>query len=108
MENEYPKGLFAKKPHANAPQFIKAKLSVKREEFITYLQSKDDEWLNFDVTENQEGDRYGVKLDTWKPQSQGQAPQNNVIKATELSQHTSGSIDDPADFDGIDPSDIPF
>lgn len=65
--SDLPKGLFAKKPHQNAPQWIKSKLSVKRNDFIEYLQSFPDEWLNFDITESKDGQKFIVKRDEWKP-----------------------------------------
>lgn len=64
---EFPKGLFTKKPNAQAPQFIKAKLSVKVQDFIEYLKGKNEEWLNFDVLESKDGTKFYLQQDTWKP-----------------------------------------
>ena len=62
-------GLFAKKPHPNAPDFVKAKLSIKREELIKELQEQEGEWINIDVKEGKDG-KYYTQIDTWKPSSQ--------------------------------------
>ena len=82
---DFPKGLFAKKPNDNAPKFLKSKISVKRKEFIEYLESKTDEWLNFDVLESKDQTKHYLKQDTWKP----------TQAKTEVSQD-------------INPEDIPF
>ena len=46
---EFIDGLFAKAPHPNAPDFVKAKISIKREELINWLNNRSDEWVNIDV-----------------------------------------------------------
>ena len=48
---EFIDGLFAKAPHPNAPDFVKAKISIKREELINWLNNRSDEWVNIDVKE---------------------------------------------------------
>lgn len=70
MEKQtYIKGLFTKKPHQNAPEFIKAKISIKREDMIKSLQEMEGEWINLDLKEGKNGDYY-TQIDTWKPNSQ--------------------------------------
>ncbi len=88
---EFPKGLFAAKPKQNAPQFIKAKISVKVKDFIEYLDSKDEEWLNFDVLESKDGTKFYLQQDTWKPNTEKDQP----VKTTNITPD-------------IDPEDIPF
>ena len=62
-------GLFAKKPHDNAPDFVKAKLSIKREDMIKWLNEQQDEWINLDVKESKEGKWY-CAIDDWKPKKE--------------------------------------
>ena len=95
MENELPKGLFAKKPSPHAPSFIKGKVSIKVADFIDLLQAEKEEWLNFDLLETKDGSKYYFKRDTWKPE-----PQGEVKKADD------SPIEYPAD--DLDPDDIPF
>lgn len=72
-DKEFPKGLFAKR-NDNAPDFVLCSLSVKKAEFIEYLNSMGgDDWANFQVKRSKGGKVY-VELDTWKPQ-ESQAPQ---------------------------------
>ena len=63
---EFIDGLFAKAPHPNAPDFVKAKISIKREELINWLNNRSDEWVNIDVKEGQTGKWY-ASVDNWKP-----------------------------------------
>jgi hypothetical protein len=67
-ENEFVNGLIVKAPHDNAPEYVKAKLSIRREEMIAWLQSKQGEWVNADVKVSQGGKWYAA-VDNWKPNS---------------------------------------
>lgn len=59
-------------PNAEAPDFIKAKVGIKIDEFIEFLQAnaKKSGWINFEMKESQDG-RYYWELDTWEPKPQG-------------------------------------
>lgn len=48
-ETEFVNGLIFKAPNNNAPEYVKAKGSIKREELIAWLQTRGGEWVNFDV-----------------------------------------------------------
>ena len=63
---EFIDGFFAKAPHPNAPDFVKAKISIKREELINWLNNRSDEWVNIDVKEGRTGKWY-ASVDNWKP-----------------------------------------
>ena len=41
---EFIDGLFAKAPHPNAPDFIKANISIKREEMLNWLSAAERGW----------------------------------------------------------------
>lgn len=78
-ENNYIDGLIVKAPHENAPEYVKAKLSFKREELIGWLSGQSGDWINADVKVSQNGKWYAA-VDTWKPNggaggSRGGAPQ---------------------------------
>lgn len=64
---EFVSGLYVKEPHRNKPFFIIAKLSVKREELIKWLQEKEDEWINIDIKEAKSGKLY-AQVDNWEPE----------------------------------------
>lgn len=67
---EFTKGMYAKNT-GNAPDFIKAKLAIKVEEFGPWLKEKMKEpdfdgWVNLEVRSSR-SDKWFVCVDTWKP-----------------------------------------
>lgn len=66
---KFIEGLIVKPPHRNAPSYVKAKLSIKREEMIEFLQQQEGEWINADIKESQGGKWYAA-IDNWKPDGQ--------------------------------------
>ena len=70
--SEKPKtGFYAKKPHQNAPAFIKAKVSVKVEDAIAYLRASVNSfgYVNFDLKESKDGENLYLDLDNFVPRS---------------------------------------
>jgi len=55
-------------PRDEAPDFIKAKVGIKVDEFVEFLNAnaKPSGWINFEMKESQDG-RYYFELDTWEP-----------------------------------------
>lgn len=68
-------GLIVKAPHERAPEYVKAKLSLKRAELIAWLQQQDGEWINADIKVSQPGKWYAA-VDDWKPK--GERPQRQA------------------------------
>jgi hypothetical protein len=60
-------GLRIQKPRDNAPDFVKANVSINRAELITWLESQTGEWVNAQVldSKNKPGTWY-VEVDTWE------------------------------------------
>ena len=89
-QKQFVNGLIAKAPNDNAPDFIKARLSIKVDELIEFLQSnkKPDGWVNCDIKVSKGGKWY-VELDTWEPSAAAKPGTKNVAS-------------------GAPPSDIPF
>ena len=71
-EVKFIKGLIAKAPSEKAPDYVKAKLSIKRVELIEWLEQQTEEWINSDVKVSKNGNWY-VQIDDWKPNSQAPA-----------------------------------
>jgi len=67
-EPEFIDGLFVKKPHERAPDFVKCGISIKRKELGNWLRGKDDEWINIQVKESKGGKWY-AEIDNWKPEN---------------------------------------
>jgi hypothetical protein len=61
-----PDGIMAKKPHENAPDFVKAKIMIKRQDAINWLNGQSKEWINLDLKESQRGAFY-LSVDEWQP-----------------------------------------
>ena len=60
-EKEFAKGLYVKTAHPNSPDFVKFRISLKREDLIEWLAKKDGEWINLDVKESSNEDEHGNK-----------------------------------------------
>ena len=99
-DTKFINGLMFKALNENAPEYVKAKGSIKREELIAWLQSETGEWINFDVKVSQGGKWYAA-VDTWKP-NQGGGSGSGAPARTRPAKAT----DAPADEFEDDP--IPF
>ena len=69
---EFVDGFIAKAPHENAPDFVKAKVSINVEDFKRWFDahSVGNKWLNIDIKVSKGGKWYAAK-DNWKPKQQG-------------------------------------
>jgi lipopolysaccharide export LptBFGC system permease protein LptF len=70
-DKEFVDGLIVKKPHDNAPDFVKCSISIKRKELGNWLRKKDDEWINLQVKESGQSGKWYAEVDNWKPEKQG-------------------------------------
>ena len=94
-------GLIVKAPHERAPEYVKAKLSMKRVELIQWLQQQDGEWINADIKVSQNGKWYAA-VDDWKPNQGNGTPRRSEplpSGGTGPVEHASDVFDD--DFDPI-------
>lgn len=62
-DKKFVDGLIVKPPHERAPDFVKAAISIKREELIAWLGSQSGDWINLDVKESKQGKWYAVVND---------------------------------------------
>lgn len=90
---QFINGLMFKAPHERAPDFVKAKGSIKRTELIETLQGMEGEWVNFDVKESRGGKWY-CSVDNWEP--------------TKDQEYKEGMSQAKAELPLDDGSDIPF
>lgn len=67
-------GLSLKKPHPNAPDFVRFRGSINLPKLREFLKEQkeagniDGDWINFNVADGWDGDdRCNITLDTWKP-----------------------------------------
>lgn len=66
-EKQFVNGLLVKPPHEKTP-FVKARISIKREELIAFLQERTEDWINIDVKESKSGNWY-AEINTWKKEN---------------------------------------
>ncbi len=83
-DSELVSGLYPKKPHGNAPDFVIGKLSINVEQFRDWMKShlsanQDAEWINLDMKLSKADKGYAV-VDTWKPDA---APAPKPVAAPE-------------------------
>ena len=70
-EIEFVDGLIVKAPHPNAPDYVKATISIKVEDLGKWLREKykgGNEWVNIDVKESKAGKWYAA-VSTFKPKT---------------------------------------
>jgi hypothetical protein len=72
---EFVDGLIAKKPRDTAPDWIKCNISIKRADLILWLEQKEGDWINLQVSEAKSGKWY-AEVDNWQPKkdSSGKGP----------------------------------
>lgn len=66
---EFVNGLIVKAPHENAPDFVKAAISIKVDDLGQWLREKHkagEEWVNIDVKEARSGKWYAA-VSNFKP-----------------------------------------
>lgn len=65
-EKKFVDGLIAKAPHERAPEFVKATLAIRVEEFVAWLgQQQHNGWLNIDIKESRGGKWY-AEVNSWQ------------------------------------------
>ena len=76
-EVEFVAGMLVKPPSAQTPVFVKARISIKVDEFVPWLKAKmaaKEEWINLDIMESRDGVKWYAKVNTWKPEDKKPAP----------------------------------
>lgn len=73
---QFVDGLIVKAPHENAPDFVKASISIKVADLGMWLREKHkagEEWVSVDVKESKGGKWY-CAVSTFKPKQQNKTP----------------------------------
>tara|TARA_R110001632_G_scaffold111565_4_gene222381 strand:+ start:496 stop:858 length:363 start_codon:yes stop_codon:yes gene_type:complete len=92
-EKEFPQGMIFKEAKVD---FIHCKISIKKQEFIEWLSTKDDEWINIDLKTARSGKLYG-EVNNWKPVTDGMTGGSNFSEAIERQKSGKDSGLSPAD-----------
>jgi len=71
MSDKPKTGFYAKKPHQNAPSFVKASVSVKVEDAIAFLRSNANAagYVNFDLKESKDGENLYLDVNNFVPRA---------------------------------------
>ena len=101
---EFIDGLIFKPPHENAPDFVIAKLSIKREQLIEWLENQEGEWINGDVKESK-GGKYYASVDHWKP---NQEKRESAPAPRDEAPRRQAPAPQQAPMDDFADDDIPF
>lgn len=102
-EIQFVDGLIVKEPHERAPDFVKARLSIKREEMIAWLQGQEGDWINADLKVARSGKWYAA-VDNWKPENGGG---NGGARGGAPNRQRPANATAPVSDDGFEDS-IPF
>ena len=104
MSNEtvFVDGMIAKAPNAGAPDYVKARLSIRREELIEWLQGQKADWINVEVKESKGGKWYAA-VDPWKPERPGEASSSAPPRERPVPAAAA-----PTTADAFQDDDIPF
>ena len=71
-EQRFVDGLIIKDKHQNQPDFVKCKMTIKREELIAWLENEPGDWVNLDVCRSKDGQKLYATVNDWKPESKHQ------------------------------------
>lgn len=89
---EFIDGFFAKAPHENAPDFVKAKVNIKREELLAWLTNREEEWISVDIKEGRSGKWY-ASVDDWRPSGESSGdPQSRPAEPFSIDNDGSDRI----------------
>lgn len=102
-DNIFIDGFFAKAPHENAPEFIKAKINIKREELLQWLGGRSEDWISVDIKESRSGKWY-ASVDDWQPNASSVTkprPSPTSLSSTAEAQLATDhfKLNERADFD---------
>jgi len=79
-------GMFVNPPHEKSPDFVKAGISIRREQFIEWLNKQtpnEKGYIRIQVKESREGKFYAA-LDDWKPTGRGDNAQASAPAKAEF------------------------
>jgi hypothetical protein len=72
QEKEFPSGLFVSPPRPTAPDFVKARISLKVSDVLAWLQGKSgQDWVRLDVKQSKRvaddgSEVWYAEVDTWE------------------------------------------
>jgi hypothetical protein len=83
-EVKFINGLFVNEPHEKAPDFVKCKISIKRDQFIPWLENQevtDKGYVYITVNQSKAGKLY-AQIDSYKKQQTEQTNEQTTDATT--------------------------
>jgi hypothetical protein len=77
-EKVFAKGFFFERPHQNAPDFVRGKMSIKVSEAVEWLEANKSErgYVNLDLLLAKDGEKLYFVKNEWVPKEQ---PNDGII-----------------------------
>lgn len=91
---KFVEGLVVRAPHAKAPAYVKASLSMRRQQLMQWLHDQNGEWVNVDIKQAQSGKWYAAVNDWSADETQKPKPSRAPAKAQSPAQHAPDFDDD--------------
>lgn len=106
MSNEvqFVDGMTVKAPNEGAPDYVKAKGWIRRDEMIAWLQAQPEDSINYEVKESKAGKWY-CAVDSWKPNQGNTSSSGSRGGAPQRERPGTATSAPPDDFKS---DDIPF
>lgn len=84
-ETIFANGFIFKRPNEKAPDWIKGNISIKVEEFISFLEKYQySGWVNLDLCLSKDGQKLYCQLNQWKKDDkQQQTPQEQFSQSVD-------------------------
>lgn len=115
-ERVFPKGVFAFKPNEKAPSFVKGSVVITLEDLREFVNGDGKKYLTdyngkkqlkLQITENKSDGKYSVTVDTFVPNSDNVAKNQEKAKA-EYSKTNKYAPQEPFNGNSKDSFDLPF
>lgn len=75
-DKTFANGIIFTYPSDKAPEFVIGKISIKKSEFMPFLESQTGDWVNLDVKLSKT-DKIYCELNTWKKEGDQRPPKES-------------------------------
>jgi hypothetical protein len=72
MEKKFPEGIFYNDAHANAPEWVRGSLSIRKQDFSQWLsnqQADEQGYIKLDIMMGKSGKPY-LAVNEWRPKQE--------------------------------------
>lgn len=87
-DKTFANGIIFAHPNDKAPEFIIGKISIKKSEFIPFLQSQSGDWVNLDVKLSKT-DKIYCEVNNWKSDKRKDEPTEMQASTTAPEDNSS-------------------